>query len=108
MNNDKKSLKVHIFGSEYNLKVDEDIKKIHQIADYVDGKMREIQAARPNRPIHQIAILAALNIAVELFHSQDSESEDLKDFTDRIERLNQKIDLSFQRLLEADNSSEVS
>ncbi|RPI02337.1 MAG: cell division protein ZapA, partial [Calditrichaeota bacterium] len=53
MNNETKTIKVYIFGSEYTLKAEAENGDIYKIAEYVDKKMREIHAFRPNRPLHQ-------------------------------------------------------
>lgn len=55
--------------------------------------MREIQTLKPNRPLHQIAILSALNIAVELFKSREQENKDLIDFQTKVKVLADKLEL---------------
>ncbi len=101
MENEKKTLKVAIFGSEYTLKANAaDSAQVYQIAEYVDDKMREIQNLRPNRPLHQIAILAALNIAEELFTLRESGTEDLSGFKEKIKEISNKLELGMKKLSE--------
>ena len=101
MENEKKSLKVHIFGSEYTLKAEADNGEIFKIAEYVDTKMREIQAIKPSRPLHQIAILTALNITQELFAQKQRGSEEFDQFRQKIQDISKALELG------VDNPSEV-
>ena len=100
---EKKNLKVTIFGSEYTLRSnDTDNGDIYKIADYVDSRMREIQAVKPNRPLHQIAILAALNITGELFQLRKEGTEDFVSFKGKIKELSDKLELGIQDKSEDD------
>ena len=100
MNDNKKSLKVNIYGTEYSLVSESDPNRVEQIAKYVDDKMREIQKASPNRTIHQIAILAALNIADELFRLGQSQKRSTidKEFETRLIRMNKKLKLGIDKI----------
>lgn len=102
MNDNKKSLKVNIYGTEYSLVSESDPKRVESIAKYVDDKMREIQKASPNRTIHQIAILAALNIADELFRVSQLKSRSTmdKEFENRLLRMSKKLKLGIEKISE--------
>lgn len=100
MNKTNNTLKVNIFGTEYPLKVSADIDYVKSVAKYVDSKMAEVQEAKPSRPLHQIAILAALNICDELFQIKKLEESELIDFKERIERLNEKVELGLNQIME--------
>ena len=102
MNNNKKSLKVNIYGTEYSLVSESDPNRVDQIAKYVDEKMREIQKASPNRTIHQIAILAALNIADELFRMGQTPNHSSIDqqFETRLIRMSKKLKLGIDKISE--------
>jgi cell division protein ZapA len=102
MDNEKKNLKVYIFGSEYTLKTEEQNSEIFKIAEHVDQKMREIHAAKLNRPLHQIAILVALNIAEELFHLRQQGIHEYSDLQEKIKELTNKLKLGIEKPLEAD------
>ncbi len=104
MNNDKNILKVKILDIEYPLKVSENVEYVQQIARYVDTKMREIQAVKPERPLHQIAILAALNIADELYQQKNFRSDNLKVYEDRMEKLAKKLELGIKKSSEENDS----
>ena len=68
MDNNENFVKVTIYGQEYTIKAPADANYIKNIAEYVDGKMREVQdqLATPEIPA-KIAILAAMNISDDLF-----------------------------------------
>ncbi|MDD3716223.1 MAG: cell division protein ZapA [Candidatus Marinimicrobia bacterium] len=70
-----KPVKVTIYGQEFPLR-GKDPAFIHRVADYVNEKMMEVGANMSGKLIiEKIAILAALNIAGELFQlKQDNQS----------------------------------
>ncbi len=64
----KKETEVEIFGSRYTLKGDADPEYVRQIARFVDDKMRALaRKSPPSSGVHRLAVLAAFNIADELF-----------------------------------------
>lgn len=67
MSRDENKVEVDIFGERYNLKGEESPEYMELLASLVDLKMREINARNPRLNMSQTAILAALNIADELF-----------------------------------------
>jgi cell division protein ZapA len=72
---DVKATTVQIMGREYKIKGFADQDYIIKVAQYVDGKMREL-SKNSTLPSHdKIAILAALNIADELFQQKQTTSE---------------------------------
>jgi cell division protein ZapA len=100
MNKTNNILKVNIFGTEYPLKVSADVEYVKSVAKYVDSKMIKVQEAKPSRPLHQIAILAALNICDELFQKNEIDDSELNDFKERIERMNERIELGLKQTME--------
>jgi cell division protein ZapA len=100
MTDEKNILRVNIFGTDYPLKVSANVEYVQRIAEYVDEKMREVQGAKPNRPLHQIAILAALNIADELLQQRELSKKKLSTFEDRVKTLTYQFDNEIQELME--------
>ena len=100
MNSDKNILKVKIFGTDYPLKVSSNVEYVQRVAEYVDTKMREVHAAKSDRPIHQIAILAALNITDELFQNQKLGQRKFRGFEEYVISLTKKIELGIKKLTE--------
>ena len=74
---------VSIFGKEYSLVADVDPEYIKKTAQYLDSKMREVSGSFPNITEARVAVLAALNIADELFKLRDNH-EDNAQFERRI------------------------
>lgn len=91
---ESKSIKVQIFGNEFTIKNVYDPDYIESLASYVDKKMKEVAGSSGLVSTNKIAILAALNIAEELFgmHDKKSKSKDVKIIKEKIESLIQKID----------------
>ena len=80
---EKNRVIVTIFGKEYSLVSEVDPDYIRKAAGYLDSKMREVAENYHNIPEARVAVLAALNIADELFRSRESK-EDLSDFERRL------------------------
>lgn len=78
MSDESNQVSISIFGQEYSVKAPADPEYILKIAEYLDGKMREVQSGfTTTQSSTRIAILAAMNITDELFNSRQSgESED--------------------------------
>ncbi len=89
-------VRVSIFGQEYTVKAPADASYIKNIAEYVDKKMREVQGElSTEHSSTRIAILAAMNIADELFtirRNQDVSAEDVDDkITSLIELIEESL-----------------
>ena len=69
--NKSRQIKVDIFGKTYTLKGDSESGYVEKIADYVDQKMKALSTNSEIVDSSKIAILAALNIADELFKTKD-------------------------------------
>jgi cell division protein ZapA len=77
--NPNRSYKVVIYNQTYNLRSDHDEEYIQQLAAHVDRRMNEIASASMTVDSLRVAILAALQIADELYQSRkemkDTEEE---------------------------------
>src|SRR5438876_7665607 len=60
------TVRVEIYNQTYNIRSDGDSEYIIQLADFVDGRMREISSGTLTVDSLKVAILAALHIADEL------------------------------------------
>src|SRR5438445_10818941 len=58
--------RVEIYNQTYNIRSDGDSEYIAQLAEFVDGRMREISSGTLTVDSLKVAILAALHIADEL------------------------------------------
>ncbi len=91
MPGDMNSVKVEIYGSEYRIKGDADPEYIREIAHYVDSKMREVNDDAALGSSLKVAILAALNIAGELFGERDDRNRLLASVQERAEEMAQTM-----------------
>lgn len=78
-------VKVRIYGQEYTISGERDEETIIEIADYVDVKMREISRFFSSNIPGSLAVLAAINIADELFSAKD-EITRIKEERDQLEK----------------------
>ena len=85
-------LKVNIYGTDYPIKGSTDTEYIKKVAEYVDKKMREVDQNVAVVSTLKVAILAALNIADELFKERADSEEFAHDFEDKIRKLSLLLD----------------
>ncbi len=69
---EKSRVVVTIFGKEYSILSEVDPEYIQKAANYLDSRMKEVAGSYPNIAESRVAVLAALNIADELFRSRES------------------------------------
>jgi cell division protein ZapA len=84
--NDKKKLKVKIFDKEYSLLV-ENQEIAAELAEYVNNIMEETKDELPDQTKDTIAIIAALNIAYDLFVEKNKYREFSIQATDKIKKI---------------------
>ena len=84
-------LRVNIFGAEYVLKATDNHEELTKIAEYVDQKMKEIDRSQAINSNVKIAILAALNIAEELFQNQKYQERLLEQVNHESQKLNRSL-----------------
>lgn len=83
---DKKKLKVKIFDKEYSLLV-ENQEIAAELAEYVNRMMEDTRDELPDQPKDTIAIIAALNIAYDLFVEKNKFREFSIQATDKIKKI---------------------
>ena len=88
----EKPVKVTILGREYLIKSDLDEKEVHNIADYVNNKFKEIMENTEGLSERKMAILAAFDIASEYFQLTKERNDFLMDIDRRVRALNLQID----------------
>lgn len=69
------SIRVEIYNQTYNIRSDGDNEYIMRLAEYVDGKMREISSGTLTVDSLKVAILAALHIADEFHQLKNSQEQ---------------------------------
>jgi cell division protein ZapA len=70
MSSEARTVSVHILGREYRIRSTEDGDFVREVARYVDELMRQISEKMTSGTTTQIAVLAALNVAEELFRGR--------------------------------------
>ncbi|MDR2771232.1 MAG: cell division protein ZapA [Clostridiales Family XIII bacterium] len=68
-------LSVKIYGQEYTITGDRPQAYMGRVAAYVDEKMKQLSGVLPNGSVSELASLAAVNIADELFEGEHSVTE---------------------------------
>jgi Uncharacterized protein conserved in bacteria len=94
------SVRVVIFGAEYQIKSDTNGETVRQIARYVDSKMAEIHYNTAFHDPMKIAVISALNIAGELFECKakyEDSANKIRELQQTIASLNKKIDRALQQ-----------
>jgi cell division protein ZapA len=92
LSDNKRAVKVVIFGEEYPIRGFADPEYILRVADYVDRKMREIASKSKYKSLDKLAILTALNIAGELFDLEEQKVSSLSQVEDRAKNILELID----------------
>lgn len=87
---------VEIFGREYKIKGVADEAYILEVAKFVDEKMREVAQGTSLPSQDRIAILAALNIADQMFQQQRKMSDGFTDIERKTETLISLLDENLQ------------
>lgn len=96
-----KILEIEIFGQRYKIRVkgEEDESYISHLTSFVDQKMHEVAAKSKSADVTKIAVLAALNIADELFLCQ----KELDQFSEAIGHMETEIENLEVHLFEDEN-----
>ena len=80
---ESESVTVKIFGSEYTLKGGADSEYVEKVASFVDARMNEVARGSSVASTAKVAILAAVNIADELFRAQEGSIQSMALLEDR-------------------------
>ncbi len=94
---EKGSVKVNILGIDYALKSDSDPAYLHELAGYVDQKMRQLGEGTKVNSQLKIAILTALNITDELFRLKTKHEKLLKEIESTSEEITENLDQYLNR-----------
>lgn len=83
----KRSVTVEVAGQKLTLRTDADEAYVKSLAEYVTGKMGEVKASSRTFSTQVLAVLAALQIADDLFQTRQRE----RDLRDRVRERSQRI-----------------
>jgi cell division protein ZapA len=89
---------VEIQGARYPIRSNLDEAYIVRLAEYVDAKMQRASNEVPTGESMKVAILAALNIADELFRLRESSPPDHTELMRRAGEIERLVDQALDRL----------
>ena len=88
------TIEVEIHGSTYKVRGGQDPEHLRELAEYVDRRMNEVAAMTSTISSTKVAVLAALNIAEDLFRyrsgrdgTKDEVAERVTSLADELERV---------------------
>ena len=79
-------MKIEIYDQPYNLYAEENEEYLQELASFVDAKMRAVAEASRTADSLKVAVLAALNIADELFMARTREEQLVGPLRSRVEK----------------------
>jgi cell division protein ZapA len=83
---------VEICGQHYPIRTTLDSEYVAQIAAYVDERIRAVGDATPNGDPVRLAVLAALNLADELFRCREASRARSGEIAERAHELEELLD----------------
>ena len=86
----EQTVRVEIYNQTYSIRSDGDNDYIHTLAEYVDRKMREV-AQHVKGDSARIAVLAALNLADELFRVQKQQEGERVEIREKVAELTEEL-----------------
>jgi len=89
---DSSLVPVVIMGQTYKVRAEEDVAYIEELARFVDTKMQTIAETTGTSDSLKVAILAALNIADELFKAEERERSSDEELAGRVDALVKTLD----------------
>ncbi len=89
-------VQVQILGQPFAIRGEADQRYVLEVAAYVDRKMREITGRTSVESVTKVAVLAALNIADELFKERAARARDEQQLHLRAEQLRAQLDQVLQ------------
>ena len=92
---------VEIFGQRLGLRAVGDAARQHEIARFVDSRMREVADLSSSVDTVKIAVLTALNIADELFQERETD-QDVRQ--KRLEKQAERLVLKLEQVMRPDET----
>lgn len=92
MSEPDKVIPVEIFGQRYPIRTDLEREYVARLAAYVDHKLRAAADTTPTGDSMRLAVLAALNIADELFRCRETTQATTGEIAERAGELERLVD----------------
>jgi len=90
-------VKIEIFDQVYNINAEQNEEYLKEIAAYVDAKMRDVAQATRMVDSVKVAVLAALNIADELYSCRQRQERIEGPLKERIEKCVALVEKAIER-----------
>jgi len=90
-------VKIQIYDQSYNVSADQDEAYVKELAAYVDAKMRSVADATRTVDSLKVAVLAALNIADEMFALRQRHEEIEGPLRKRVEKCVAAVEKALER-----------
>jgi len=90
-------MKIEIYDQLYNVNSGQSDESLRQLAAYVDGKMHDIADATHIADSLKVAVLAALNIADELFTLRERQQQIEGPLRKRVEKCVGMVEKAIER-----------
>jgi len=89
-------MRIDIYDQSYNVNPGQDEEHVKKLAAYVDEKMREVSDATHMADSLKVAVLAALNMADELFTLRERQEQIEGPLSKRVERCVALVDQALE------------
>lgn len=96
-NRGRTHVKIEIYGQSYNVAAEGNEDHIRELGEYVDVKMRTASQAAQTVDSVKVAVLAALNIADEMFRLRDRQQQLEGPLRKRVERCVHMVERALER-----------
>lgn len=83
---------IEVLGQQFPIRSDLDARYIQALADYVNEKVRAAAVATPSSDSLRVAVVAALNIADEMFRAREAADAGPADIARRLEQIERILD----------------
>jgi cell division protein ZapA len=91
------NMRVEIYDQVYNVNSGQSQQYVEQLASYVDAKMREVAEATQIADSLKVAVLAALNIADEMFRVRERQEQIEGPLRKRVEKCVSMVEKALER-----------
>jgi cell division protein ZapA (FtsZ GTPase activity inhibitor) len=92
VNESARVVAVEILGQQYPIRSTLPESYVHDLAAYVDEKIRSAADVTPTTDTVRLVVLAALNIADECFHALDADRDGRAALLERLGRMERLLD----------------
>lgn len=94
----KRKVEVTLLGQRFTLRSEQDVAYVHSLANFVSRKLEEIRHQTRTVSSHDLALLAALNIADELFQCERRNAEARGELREFSQTLLENVDATLESL----------